>query len=286
MKEIQRADATRYGEDYAYFRLKLKELSGIDLADYKDQQMYRRLDGFRRRKGIADFFAYGRMLQRDPDRFKELLDFLTINVSEFFRNPEQWNVLRERVLPEIVRALPGLQGVTAWSAGCAAGQEAYSLAMMLVRDYPGRRHTVLATDIDDRNLEKGRAGKYTDGEIAQVPAEFRELFSRTAEGAWEASPILKNIVSFGKLDLLRDRYPEGLDLILCRNVIIYFKEHGKDRVIRGLVSALRPGGFLFTGATEAVLTPAAYGLRQERPLFYRKIGDAAAEENARLVRGY
>lgn len=266
-------DIARYGRDYAYFRRKLKELSGIDLADYKGQQMHRRLDAFRRRKGVPDFFAYGRLIQRDPSMLREVLDFLTINVSEFFRNPEHWGILREKVLPEIVKALPERAGVNAWSAGCSGGHEPYSLALLLADAYPERPHRILATDIDRKSLEKGRLGRYAESELAAVPPDMKARFFIRAGDGWEVLPSVKGLVSFRHHDLLSGEYPTGFDLVICRNVIIYFKDQGKERVIRGLSSSLRPGGFLFVGATEAIFSPGAYGLKQEYPLFYRRMPD-------------
>lgn len=273
MSKLQEGDIAQYGQDYAYFRLKLKELSGIDLADYKDQQMHRRLDAFRRRKGLPDFFAYGMLIQRDPTKLREILDFLTINVSEFFRNPEHWGTLREKVLPEIIKALPGHAGVNAWSAGCSGGHEPYSLALVLMDAYPERHHRILATDIDRKSLEKARTGRYTDSELTGVPADMKDRFFIRVGDLWEVSPAVKSLVSFRHHDLLREEYPTGFDLVICRNVIIYFKDQGKERVLRGLSSSLRPGGFLFTGATEAIFSPGAYGLKQEYPLFYRRMPD-------------
>ena len=270
-KSLEDDVIAQYGQDYAYFRRKLEELSGFDLKDYKDHQMHRRLDAFRRRKGLPDFFAYGRLIQRDPEKLKEVVDFLTINVSEFFRNTEHWVTLREEILPQIIKALPDRAGVDAWSAGCSGGHEPYSLALILANSYPDRRHRILATDIDRKSLEKARAGRYTEAETASVPPDMREAFFTRQGDMWEIVPTVKSLVSFRQHDLLGDEYPAGFHLVICRNVLIYFKDYGKERVLRKLSSSLRPGGFLFTGATEAIFAPGAYGLKQEYPLFYRRI---------------
>ncbi len=195
------------------------------------------------------------------------MDFVTINVSEFFRNPEQWRVLSEFVLPSVVAYRRG-HPVRVWSAGCSGGQEAYSLAIAVLE--AGGQPKVLGTDIDEPSLEKARAGVYSAEEAKGISRmRLAQHFERCAEG-YRVRDALRRTASFERRNLLVDEYPQDLDLAVCRNVLIYFTDQGKQRVLTGLAGSLRSGGVLFTGATEAVFNPGCYGLSQIYPFFYQR----------------
>lgn len=261
------AEITVYGVDYAQFCQRVKKLTAIDLGSYKGQQMHRRLDSYRARQGMPDFVALGNAVQRDSEKLKALVDFLTINVSEFFRNQEQWDTLREKILPLLMENPLG--GLKAWSAGSSCGQEAYSLAMMLC-EMGAHRSAILGTDIDEPSLKKAEEGVYTREEAAGIPSPALAEYCVPEGTGFRAGNTIRRMVTFGRLNLLSDEYPHAMDLVLCRNVLIYFTEKGKDQVVHGLVDSLRPGGVLFTGATEAIFNPAEFGLAQIQPFFYRR----------------
>ncbi|HHX27965.1 MAG: CheR family methyltransferase [Bacillota bacterium] len=262
-----RDDINTYGTDYVHFCMRLKKLTDIDLASYKAQQMHRRLLNYKNRQGLADFYALSVSIQKDPKKLAHLVDFLTINVSEFFRNEEHWKVLRASVLPPIVKARAG-KPVEIWSAGSSAGQEAYSLAMTVLE--AGGTPRVLGTDIDEPSLAKAREGSYSSSEIEGLDRlHLAKYFDKTPTG-YKVREVLKRSVLFERRNLLSDPYPRDLDLAVCRNVLIYFTDKGKQQVLRGLADSLRPGGVLFTGATEAVFNPSAYGLKQIYPFFYER----------------
>lgn len=261
-------DISTYGADYVSFCQKVRRLTDIDLERYKGQQMHRRLDSYRARQGMPDFVALANAVQMDQQKLTALVDFLTINVSEFFRNPEQWGVLREKILPLLLDGA-GTNGIRAWSAGSSAGQEAYSLAMTL-SDLGARGSAILGTDIDQLSLRKADAGTYTKDEVASIP---RLSLARhfVPEGTlFRAGETIRRMTTFRRHNLLTGDNPQGMDLILCRNVLIYFTDKGKEQIIRGFAGSSKPGGFLFTGATEAIFNPAAYGFTQVQPFFYRK----------------
>lgn len=263
-----RDDISVYGADYVHFCLRLKKLTDIDLASYKAQQMHRRLENYMNRQGLADFYALSVAVQKDPRKLDALVDFLTINVSEFFRNAEQWKVLREAVLPPMIKSKMG-QSVQIWSAGSSGGQEAYSLAMVVLE--MGGVPKVLGTDIDEPSLTKARAGAYSADEAAGAGRLYlAKYFDRTSDG-YRAKEMLRRLASFERRNLLADEYPQGLDLVVCRNVLIYFTDKGKQQVLKGLADSLRQGGVLFTGATEAVFNPAVYRLSQIYPFFYARV---------------
>ncbi|HHY45485.1 MAG TPA: protein-glutamate O-methyltransferase CheR [Firmicutes bacterium] len=260
-------DIRAYGADYVHFCLRLKKLSGIDLSSYKSRQMHRRLQNYRNRLGFSDFYTFSVALQKDEQKLKGLLDFITINVSEFFRNPEQWRILRESVLPTLVVYRSG-QPVRVWSAGSSAGQEAYSLAISVLE--AGGVPKVLGTDIDEASLKKARAGIYSSEEIKGVSKVYLTRYFEPHGDGYRVREILRRAVAFERGNLLTDEYPNDLDLAVCRNVLIYFTDQGKQRVLRGLADSLRRGGVLFTGATEPVFNPASYGLSQMHPFFYQR----------------
>lgn len=271
--------------EYAYFCRSVRNASGIDLEKYKPHQMRRRLDSFRVRKGIGDYLTFAKIIEEKPDNLRELLDFLAINVSEFFRNPEQWKVLEEKVIPEILTQNLSSQvdsgkthGVTggrstgpairAWSAGCSSGQEAYSLAAVLLEVNPGENE-IVATDIDTESLEKAVKGVYSLKEASSIPPGILDkYFSKSRDSVW-VKEELKSIVTFHRHNLLDDPYPKDFDLILCRNVLIYFSDEVKRDVLCRLRESLRPGGYLFVGASETILNPRSIGFLQEYPFFYR-----------------
>ncbi len=262
-----RDDIRTYGPSYVYFCRKVKNVLGIDLAGYKGQQMHRRLDSLRIKLEMSDFYALARALEKDRAIASEVLGFVTINVSEFFRNPRQWATLRERVLPEVCVKPYG--ALRAWSAGSSAGQEAYSLAICLDLMLPGR-FSVLATDIDLVCLARGKEGLYSRQEVDGVPGGvLSEYFSQEGQ-SYRVKDRLRRNVMFGKHDLLGYNYPSGFHLILCRNVLIYFTGASRHTVVENLVGAMNKGGVLFTGSTEALFGPQDYGLTQIYPFFYRK----------------
>lgn len=262
-----RDDIRTYGPGYVYLCRKVRNVLGIDLAGYKGQQMHRRLDGLRIKLEMGDFYTFARALERDSAVASEVLDLITINVSEFFRNPGQWAILRDKILPKLCARTCGT--LRAWSAGSSAGQEAYSLATCLDLMLPGR-FGVLATDIDLLCLHKGQEGLYSKQEVEGVPGHILAQYFRQEGQSFRVNNRLRRSVTFRRHDLLCDTYPSGFHLILCRNVLIYFTGAGRDTVVRNLVGAMTEGGVIFTGSTEALFGPQDYGLTQIHPFFYRK----------------
>ncbi len=265
--EVRAAPAEEPDPAFASLRRSFLHLTGIDLNFYRGKQLDRRLRSFLQLRGMADLGDLAERLAGEPGLLQALKDYLTINVSEFFRNPEKFEELRELVLPEL---LAGGGSLKAWSAGCASGAEPYTLAIILDRLSPGGRHDILATDIDRLSLERSRQGLYTADEVRSVPPDvLARYFARRDEG-WEVSPAIRRAVRFTSHNLLADPYPQGLDLILCRNVVIYFTDEARDHVYRNFSRSLRPGGYLFIGGTETIFRSREYGLVPVRPCFYKR----------------
>lgn len=256
-----------FGADYLYFCTKAAELTGINLHNYRGKQMYRRLVNYMNRRNIPDFATFALRLQRDPDELSRFVDYLTINVSEFFRNREHWEVLAEKVVPLLVDQAKWR--IRVWSAGSAAGQETYSAAITFA-ERSLNDVFVLGTDIDEMSLSKARAGKYTASEAKNVPQHLLDKYFRKEDDLYVVKDSIRQIVSFRRHDLLSSEYPGNMDLIICRNVLIYFSEQSKRDVITRLSASLRSGGVLFMGATEAIFNAKDYDLTQIFPFFYRR----------------
>lgn len=248
-------------------RQKVLKLTGIDLEHYKGSQLKRRLETFAQRHRAGDLVSLAQRLERDPHLLREFRDFLTINVSEFYRNPEKFNELKETILPSLLRQTPRLR---VWSAGCSHGAEVYTVAMLLEELTPGRAHYLLATDIDAVSLERARRAVYGENEMRSLPERLRRRFFRQVEEGYQLKEPILSRVEFRHHNLLQDPFPEGMNLILCRNVVIYFTEEAKARLYRRFAESLQPGGVLFIGATETIFQPHKFGLELMSSCFYRK----------------
>jgi chemotaxis protein methyltransferase CheR len=254
-------------DDYVDFCEGIRRITGIDLAQYKRTQMERRIRSFADRKGIHSLPVYLTALAADRAALDEFLDRMTINVSQLWRNPEQWERLGTTVLPELARG----GSIKAWSAGCSYGAEAYTLAAVCKTAVPRTRIEIRGTDIDARVVGRAREGRFSaDDARSAPPAGLERWFDRDGDG-WQAKPELRLLTKFETGDLLRDAVPaRSFDLILCRNVVIYFTEPVRDRLHELMAAALRPGGYLMIGSSERVSAPAALGLESSHPFMYRK----------------
>ncbi|MEZ4501165.1 MAG: protein-glutamate O-methyltransferase CheR [Dehalococcoidia bacterium] len=259
-------------DDATYEQLKKRigQLLDLDLDAYKQRQMRRRIETFVGRNS-TDPLAFIESLRTDKDLLRELRDMLTINVTEFFRDAPQWQLLRDQILPELMK---GSNRLSIWSAGCSTGDEPYSVAMTL--DRLGRRttSTILATDFDRDVLVKAQAGgPYVQSALKNVSAEDREAyFDATETGGFKVKDNIRRGVQFRELNLLKDRFGERYDLILCRNVTIYFDQPIKEALTQRFRAALKPGGYLFIGATEALLGAEGEGFKRTTGNFYRNEG--------------
>ncbi len=255
------------------FKQGVYDLAGLDLNAHKHGQMHRRLCTLRDRMGVTTWTAMLRRLQESGDALAEFRNFVTINVSELFRNAQKFDQLAQEILPELLANRGALR---VWSAGCSYGAEPYSVAMLLDDRLPDRAHEILATDIDKTMLEQAAAGRgFSDSDIRSVPSHLRSKHLHEIEpGEWAVSARLRGRVRFIHHDLLRSVYPPGIDLIVCRNVVIYFTEEAKSRIYRQFFQCLRPGGYLFVGGTEILLGAREIGFETPRISFYRRPVDA------------
>ncbi len=260
--------------EYAYIKLKILTLTGVDLDGYKSPQMQRRLRTYLLRSGHPNWPALFRAIQNDPQQIGQLKNYLTINVTAFFRDPDKYRRLQEIVLPKLLRGHPKLN---VWSAGCSHGHEPYSLAILLAEaTSPYRPHFILATDIDRSSLDRAQAGgPYSSEELEHVPPPLIEhYFEKQASGYW-VSKRLRRKITFGYHDMLGEPFilppdGEGYDLIVCRNVVIYFTAEVKSQLYRRFHDALRPGGVLFVVGTEIIPRASDIGFEILEMSFYRR----------------
>ncbi|PWI59077.1 CheR family methyltransferase [Sulfoacidibacillus thermotolerans] len=253
---------------YDWFVEQFKVATGIDLAYYKRPQMERRLLALCNKRGFSSFEEYFPAVCQDDLLMNELLDRMTINVSEFFRNPNRWQTLKNDILPSL------LTGKTfhAWSAACSTGQEPFTLLMILAELLPIEQISILATDIDLHALEFAQNATYTETDVASIEKNLRnKYFIPSDNGKVMIHPFYRKHVFFEQHNLLSDPYPKQLDLIICRNVLIYFTDDAKNLLIEKFSRALRPGGILFVGGTEQIFHPESFRLKQISPFFYQRI---------------
>lgn len=255
-------------QDFAQFIVRIKQKTDIDLSQYKEAQMKRRLTTLRMKHGFQSFEQYWKAIEQNRSLLNEFLDRMTINVSEFWRNPSRWDVLQNRFLPEMLQSSSRLK---VWSAACSTGEEPYTLAMILSELGALQRSTLLATDLDSNVLQKAVEGSYLERSLRDVPASCRQKYFKQADGAFLISEHLKQFIQFKQQNLLHDPFDGSFDLIVCRNVMIYFTEEAKHLLYHKFAKALKPGGLLFVGSTEQIFSPSQYGFETADTFFYRLV---------------
>ncbi|PKM53791.1 MAG: chemotaxis protein CheR [Firmicutes bacterium HGW-Firmicutes-5] len=258
-------------KDYEGFKKEILSLTKIDLNAYKERQMKRRIDSLIKKNGVADYEAYVKELKNNKEVYEEFINYLTINVSEFFRNTAQWDVLEKEIFPYIFNKFG--KRIKVWSAACSTGDEPYSLAMVLSKFIPLNQIQIIATDIDKQILSKAREGIYNEKSIAGVPKEFKDKYFEKIGASFRVSDDIKKCITFKEHNLLKDAYPDQLDLIVCRNVLIYFTEEAKSDIYTKFNKSLKKEGILFVGSTEQIIQSQRYSFETNKSFFYRKIGD-------------
>lgn len=228
------------------------ERRGLQVTGYKQPCLRRRIAVRMRARGVHTYDAYARVLDAQPEEYDLLVDALTITVTKFFRNPETYALLRERVVPAIV-ADGG--SIAVWSAGCATGEEAYSLAI-LFREAGASRARIDATDLDANALAVLERAEYPEASLSDLPPEARARWF-SAQAPYRVAPEIVRMVRPLAHDLTRDAPPQPpYRLIVCRNVVIYFDRPLQERLFRAFHDALVPGGWLLLGKVEALFGPA------------------------------
>lgn len=254
--------------DLIYFKQWVRKEFGLDLSAYKANQLHRRILSLMSRVGVNSIDEYINLLKKDSSQRQRFLDFITINVTEFFRNPEIFEELKAKIEKELISNSRSLK---IWSAACSIGAEPYSIAMILDNLTHRANHKIIATDIDSTILTKAKVGKYTYNEIKNVKKEYMDKHFKIEGDKYIINSKIKSMVSFKKHDLILDKYDSGFDLIVCRNVVIYFNQDVKDDIYKKFSSSLKKGGLLFVGATESIYNYRDYGFEKASTFIYRKL---------------
>lgn len=235
---------------------------GMPLDAYKDKCIRRRVAVRMRACGAQSFDEYRALLDRTPGELQRLKDALTINVTRFYRNPETWNALAGRLLPELWQE--GSGRLMVWSAGCASGEEPYTVAMLVAEQCRTAGHPdwlarteIHATDVDRVSLERAAAGVYRTDAFQDLPAPLFDRYTVPHPAGRAVVPAVRDRVTVLELELGRAAPPApAYDLILCRNVVIYFDRPLQEQVFVTFARLLRPGGVLVLGKVETLLGPA------------------------------
>lgn len=247
---LQPADA----QELNRLKQTIQQTVGLDIESYKEPCLRRRIAVRMRARGVHRYSDYAAVLSSDPAERHQLLDAVTINVSKFYRNPEVWRLIEQKIVPELFQARA--PKIRIWSAGCASGEEPYTIGMVL-RHYASsanlnqklHKFDILATDVDPGVLELAARAVYGHFAFGDIdPARRSEFF----EQGTAVKPEVKRMVRFSRLDLMNDEFPKHQHLIFCRNVIIYFERSVQDKLFRKFHEALAPGGYLVLGKVETI----------------------------------
>ncbi|HEV8568815.1 MAG TPA: CheR family methyltransferase [Actinoplanes sp.] len=237
----------------------LKESRGFDFTGYKRSSLMRRINRRMAQVGVRDaYLDYIDYLQVHPDEFTYLFNTILINVTAFFRDPEAWDYLRDEVLEPMIAARPAGSPIRVWSAGCASGEEAYTLAMVLaeILGVEGfrERAKIYATDVDAEQLNEARQATYGERDMQAVPAPLADRYFEPAGDKWIFRKDLRRSVIFGRNDLVQDAPISRVDLLSCRNTLMYFNAETQARILSRFHFALGDSGMLFLGKAEMLLS--------------------------------
>jgi len=240
--------------DFRYLAGKAYALSGIVLGESKKELVYSRVARRVRALGLGNFNQYCDYLNAHEDQeVNEFLNSITTNLTSFFRESHHFEFLAKTVIPEW-KKLPTSRPIRLWSSACSTGQEAYSMAITLRRNFDVSKHDIkiLATDLDSRVLGVCKKGEYALSDVEQLPRDYHSCFYKSSErGQARIKEDFKNLIQFNRLNLLGE-WPmkKKFDVIFCRNVVIYFNKESQVELFSRLADALNPGGYLFIGHSE------------------------------------
>ncbi|HEX6513685.1 MAG TPA: CheR family methyltransferase, partial [Chloroflexota bacterium] len=231
---------------------------GFDFTGYKRSSLARRIRKRMQEAGALDYVEYRDQLESSAEEFGHLFNTILINVTGFFRDAETWTFLQREVLPELLAGAEDGREIRVWSAGCASGEEAYSLAIAFAEalgaEECARRVKIYGTDVDEEALHDARVGLYSAKALAALPAELRDKYFEQNGSQFAFRPDLRRRVIFGRHDLTRDAPISRLDLLVCRNALMYFNVETQSQVIDRFHFALREVGYLFLGKAEMLLS--------------------------------
>ncbi|AKB20261.1 MULTISPECIES: protein-glutamate O-methyltransferase CheR [unclassified Methanosarcina] len=252
-------------EDPGFELLKrvITESTGFNCEQYKEAHFRRRINIRVRATNSKSYEEYLKLLKKNSGEHEDLITALTINVSEFFRNPETFGVIEKEVIPFLIKSRSDslVKSIRIWSAGCATGEEAYSLAILLHRvlgrDFDRYRISITGTDIDNLSLENARKGIYRENVLKNVDASIRKSYFVKKGETYQVSEQLKSMIRFKRHDMISESSTNRFDLIICRNAMIYFKKEIQEQLQLNFYHALNRGGFFVIGKAETLLGTAS-----------------------------
>jgi len=253
----------------------LKEVRGFDFTGYKRSTLIRRVQRRMADVGDSSYADYRDRLELHAEEFTALFDTILINVTSFLRDPESWDYLRSDIVPELLAQRP-TGPLRIWSAGCATGQEAYSLAIVLAEamgwDQFRERVKIYATDVDEKALATARQASYSHRELHGLTPDLLERYFEPSGQRWSFRKDLRRAIIFGRNDLVQDAPISHVDLLLCRNTLMYFTAETQARIVQRLHFALNPAGALFLGKAEMLLSHGSLFTAVDLPRrFFRKV---------------
>ena len=235
----------------------LKHERGCDLTGYKRSTLMRRFEHRMRSINIDSYDSYLHYLQSHSEEYQTLLEDVRINVTCFFRDSDAWSYLASDIIPRIIGNKQSDEPIRVWSAGCASGEEIYSLLILLAEnlgiDSCLQRVQCYATDADEGAIKQARQGTYSDREIAEISPDWVEKYFELTEQGYVFHPKLRRLIIFAKHDLEKNAPISKIDLLLCRNVLIYFHQEAQISILIRFHFALKQTGFLFLGKSETLV---------------------------------
>src|SRR5262245_47290678 len=285
------AESPGTDEEFEELLAFIKNTRGFDFTGYKRPSLHRRIEKRMQDAAVGTYGEYLSRLQEDEDEFAQLFDTILINVTGFFRDPASWEFMRAEVVPKIVAAKTGDSQIRIWSAGCATGEEAYSLAMIFADELGDEgfadRVKIYATDIDERALSEGRHGVFPADKVKEVPDKYREGYFEPGDSRFVFSSDLRRAVIFGRNDLLVDPPISRVDLIAARNTLMYFNPDVQRRILLNFHFALLPTGYLFLGRSETLLTRSNLfvAVDLKKRVFSRGVREDMQEQLREMIEG-
>jgi two-component system CheB/CheR fusion protein len=236
----------------------LRRTRGFDFTGYKRATLERRITKRLQIVGCAGYGDYLDYLEVHPDEFAFLFNTVLINVTSFFRDASSWEFLSESVLPDLFKRRQTPSGIRVWSAGCATGEEAYTLAMIFAEalgiEEFSERVKIYATDADDEALAKARLAIYDEREVAEIPPDLRAKYFEISDGKFAFRKDMRRQLIFGRHDLIQDAPISRVDLLVCRNTLMYFNAETQAKILQRFQFALNDNGVLFLGRAETLMT--------------------------------
>lgn len=254
---------------YEEFKKDVYALTDINLDMYKERQMKRRIESLIARQGFDGFESFYKGMEQDCVLLRTFVSYLTINLSFFYRNPNQWENFENEIIPYLIDKFG--ERLTIWSAACSTGDEPYTIAMILSKYVSLDNVKIIATDIDEDVLDFARKGVYQSRSLSDLPDYYlKKHFTQVDNSQYKINDSIKKSVKFMKHNLLEDDYIKNVNLVVCRNVVIYFTEEAKSKIYHKFNQIMTPDGILFIGSTEQIIHPEKYGFESIKTFFYKK----------------